>query len=213
MRNAILKLVPAQLKFLVRNQRLLLSRFMRAIGFWLRDRAGDPSQELIEHLKQLNAHFCHHSGCSFLSHLIGTYKLLRDWKAPEAVCLAGLYHSIYGTQTFRESLAQISQRDEIELIIGNKAEKLAYYFCLRDEKHFWSNLNRTANFSLKDRFRNQEIPLTEQEFRNLLEICLADHLEQMHYWSNPYWLKDRFLKSKSFLRSQAYNAFLRAYQN
>ena len=38
-----------------------------------------------------------HSAGDLLSHFRGTYDLLRRWGSPEAVCLAGLLHGVYGT--------------------------------------------------------------------------------------------------------------------
>jgi hypothetical protein len=41
------------------------------------------------------------TGEDFLSHLTGVEAVLRDWGEPEPVCLAGLFHSIYGTEGFQ----------------------------------------------------------------------------------------------------------------
>ena len=38
-----------------------------------------------------------HSGRTLLDHLFGVHNLLAEWGAAPKLCLAGLFHSIYGT--------------------------------------------------------------------------------------------------------------------
>jgi hypothetical protein len=58
--------------------------------------------------------------------------LLRGWGAREPVCLAGLFHSIYGTVHFRHQSWPLSDRATIVNVIGDEAENLAYLFCTID---------------------------------------------------------------------------------
>lgn len=44
-----------------------------------------------------------HSGNNPLEHLLGTYTILRGWNAREALCDAGLFHSLYGTESYKET--------------------------------------------------------------------------------------------------------------
>jgi hypothetical protein len=39
-----------------------------------------------------------HSERGLLQHLLGTHALLGDWGARTALCDAGLFHSVYGTE-------------------------------------------------------------------------------------------------------------------
>ncbi|KAF2587123.1 hypothetical protein F2Q70_00036925 [Brassica cretica] len=56
----------------------------------------DPNlPSLIAVLKSVGAGECWHKHGSFLDHLIDIYKILKLWKAPEPVCLCGLFHSAY----------------------------------------------------------------------------------------------------------------------
>lgn len=41
------------------------------------------------------------AGCTFLEHLSGVADVLATWGEPESVSLAGLFHSIYGTELFQ----------------------------------------------------------------------------------------------------------------
>jgi hypothetical protein len=73
-----------------------------------------------------------HSGRAFFDHLKGTHDLLRDWGNPEYVCVAGLFHSIYGTQYFKHRCLPLNRRNELASLIGADAERLVYEFCTQD---------------------------------------------------------------------------------
>ena len=60
-----------------------------------------PFKELTGYLVDLGTDKIPHSGVMFLAHLIGVYRDLKEWGAPEHVCVTGLFHSIYGTEMFR----------------------------------------------------------------------------------------------------------------
>jgi hypothetical protein len=70
-----------------------------------------------------------HSGRTLLDHLVGTYQLLANWGCPPHVCLAGLFHSIYGTNAFHRRSLGIADRDRLRDAIGTQAEALAWAFC------------------------------------------------------------------------------------
>lgn len=57
------------------------------------------------------------------------YNLLRSWGNPEHVCLAGLFHSIYGPALHRH---QRPDRRIIAKLIGEKAETLCYILGVTD---------------------------------------------------------------------------------
>jgi hypothetical protein len=71
-----------------------------------------------------------HSGRTFFGHLFGTMLKLenRNKKVSDDVLLAGLYHSIYGTEYFEYKNSEIN-RDVIKELIGEYAEQLVYEFC------------------------------------------------------------------------------------
>src|SRR3546814_823634 len=73
-----------------------------------------------------------HQDRNLYAHLLGTYRLLREWGNPQTICLAGLFHSIYGTAHFRHATLPFSQRRVVKNLIGAEAEALAYLFCVTD---------------------------------------------------------------------------------
>jgi len=77
----------------------------------------------------------HTGGESFLSHLIGVYRVLKSWGAPEYLCLAGLAHSIYSTEGFQGFSLDCSPQNRAEVagVLGSlEAEKIAHVFCCTD---------------------------------------------------------------------------------
>ena len=79
-----------------------------------------------------------HSGRTLFAHLKGTYELLRSWGVAEEVCVAGLFHSVYGTRVFRHRCLEPTARNRglVAYMIGERAERLVYLFCVADRPHF-----------------------------------------------------------------------------
>jgi len=82
----------------------------------------------IKFLEEMGANRVPHSGRYLIDHLIGVHDILVDWKLPQYVCDAGLFHSIYGTMSFKHKTT--NDRKGIKSIIGMRAEMLVYEFCL-----------------------------------------------------------------------------------
>jgi uncharacterized protein (TIGR02466 family) len=116
------------------------------------------SNFLITYTKNIN-----HSNGFFIEHLIGVYNILKEINQDEDVCLAGLFHSIYGTDSFKLDLN--IKRDEIKKLIGNYSEELVFDFCNQKNKETFY-LNNTNYFSKK-----KELDLFYISYANLKEQC------------------------------------------
>ena len=112
---------------------------------------------LRDFLISLDANKTRHSGRTLYDHLKGVHDLLRDWDNEHHVCMAGLFHSIYGTNTFKHQ--SMDDRGKLIEIIGVRAELLV---------HLFSTADRPLFESIKDK----------EVRRNLLEIEAANLLEQ-----------------------------------
>lgn len=123
---------------------------------------------LRDFLMSLDANKTRHSGRTLFEHLKGVHDLLRDWDNEHHVCLAGLFHSIYGTRTFKHQ--SLSDRGELVKMIGPRAELLVFYFSTKDRPFF--NSFRDRDKSLSHDFGDKDIR------RNLIEIEAANLLEQ-----------------------------------
>ena len=77
----------------------------------------------------------HTGGETFLSHLVGVYRVLKSWGSPEYLCLAGLAHSIYSTDGFQGFALDCTaeNRARVASVLGSlEAEKIAHIFCCTD---------------------------------------------------------------------------------
>mgnify|MGYP001256395957 FL=1 len=88
----------------------------------------DLTSTKIDFLKKLGTQETRHSGGTLFDHLVGVSEILKNMDAPQHVQDAGLYHSIYGTDVFHHQTT--SDRGVVRNIIGERAEHLAYLFCV-----------------------------------------------------------------------------------
>ena len=87
----------------------------------------------IDFLKSIGSDKIEHSGETLLEHLIGTSEKLKEMGAPQYLQDAGLFHSVYGTVYFMPDDGLIENRQVVKNLIGDKAEEIAYWFCILDK--------------------------------------------------------------------------------
>ena len=112
-----------------------------------------------------------HSHRTLYDHLLGTYNILAIEGRSEEIRLAGLFHSIYGTSIFK--VKTMKEREEIKNLIGEDAERLAWYFC---------NLQRPQCWGLADTtfFNGEPIPmLTRDGYKTLMSMEDVIALQQI----------------------------------
>ena len=86
---------------------------------------------LVDYLKEIGCDKQKHSGNrSLLHHLVGVSMILSEGNCSDALCVAGLFHSIYGTVVFRPKMVPMDDRDKIKDLIGIESENLVYQFCI-----------------------------------------------------------------------------------
>jgi hypothetical protein len=128
-----------------------------------------------------------HTGKSYLAHLIGVYRLMAHHGCTEEVCRAGMFHSIYGTQLFQGFKLPLEQRPELQALIGDRAERLAYLNCAIDRPTLDRALETSAEPNrVTDRLTGAEVTLSQADFDDLCRVHLFDWLEQVprsqHGW-------------------------------
>jgi hypothetical protein len=119
-----------------------------------------------------------HSAADLFAHLCGTRNLLVLWGAHPALCDAGLFHSVYGTEAFRESLVAIDKRDRVREVIGPDAEEIVYLFGAMSKATLYANLDRRDGFTVNDRFSGKWVGIDESRLRDLCNLTAANWLEQ-----------------------------------
>jgi hypothetical protein len=171
------------------------------------------AESILGSLERFGVSTTDHGPTTLGSHLKGTHELLKSWDCREAICLAGLCHSIYGTESFSKTPATLENRSYLRELIGYEAEKLAYLFGAHKKDSLWKNIERSNDFSVQDRFDQSQVILSREELGSLITITLANWLEQRPR-ARPEYLRLREHESKrakSYLPEKAYLAFLRDY--
>jgi hypothetical protein len=130
------------------------------------------SGERLELLKSLGfGELMHDSHVPFLSHLIGTRRLLAQWGSRPELCDAGLFHSVYGTEYFEPD--RIATREDVVAVIGPDAERIAWLWCAirRDTLDV-----ERGSVLLRD--SDAPEPLTPSEVADIATLWAADTVEQ-----------------------------------
>eukprot|EP00252_Welwitschia_mirabilis_P000137 TRINITY_DN100_c0_g1_i2.p1 TRINITY_DN100_c0_g1~~TRINITY_DN100_c0_g1_i2.p1 ORF type:complete len:445 (-),score=87.81 TRINITY_DN100_c0_g1_i2:366-1700(-) len=87
--------------------------------------------EFMRVLREVGAAECLHKQGNFFEHLTGVYRILKLWRAPDAVARCGLFHSTYSNSyvnlaIFEPDVGRSTVRD----LIGEAAEELVHMFCI-----------------------------------------------------------------------------------
>ena len=138
-------------------------------------------QKHLDLLLELDTDTNPHTGGVLLEHLRGTHDLLQEWGNDQAVCIGGLFHSIYGTQSYHTRSATLQDRQRIRAVIGERAERLAFLFCVSNRGGFFDALgnNDAALSALWNNVHERPMPVAQDELRDLIEMELANFVEFM----------------------------------
>jgi hypothetical protein len=136
-------------------------------------------QRRLAFLRSIHVDSVEHSQRNLLDHLSGTHALLVAWNERPAICDAGLFHSVYGTEHFGTASIPLSQREQVKEIIGPEAERLAWLFGIMRRETFDENINRPSGFSIEHRLTGERIPLTREDIRDLVTLSFANTLEAL----------------------------------
>jgi hypothetical protein len=133
----------------------------------------------ISFLEAANIRAREHSTRGLFDHLLGTRQLLLDWGARTAVCDAGLFHSVYGTEHYLPSTIPFTLRDPVINLIGPEAERLAWLFCVMHRESFDANRGRNGTRRLQNRITGDWMELSEAGFADLVNLTFANTLEAL----------------------------------
>ncbi|HTW84861.1 MAG TPA: aspartyl/asparaginyl beta-hydroxylase domain-containing protein [Candidatus Sulfotelmatobacter sp.] len=137
---------------------------------------------VADELRRRDAHLMPHGMASLFVHLTQTFGILEAWDCRDDLCIAGLLHSVYSTDTFASSLIPLSDRDLVRLCAGEEAERLAYLFCALDRRSLTTAATRAPDgedvLTLYDRFENRLIRVPASDASDLLVLHIANLAEQ-----------------------------------
>jgi hypothetical protein len=143
----------------------------------MRDRFVNASGDPQARIAALGAGTFPHVNGPLAEHLQRTGQLLRAWGNRDALCLAGLYHAVYGTAGIRGALVGIDERRTIAAWIGNEAERIAYVYGACDRDRFHPRIGTAAQERFVDRFTQTEYAIAEPLLRDFCELTVANELE------------------------------------
>ncbi|EPS68625.1 hypothetical protein M569_06144, partial [Genlisea aurea] len=120
---------------------------------------------LVAVLRATGAGECWHKHGTFLDHLLDVYRILKLWKAPDVVCLCGLFHSAYSNSYVNLAIFPPSDsgRDVVRSHVGAAAERLIHLFCVVPRQSLIHDLLlfRYTDAELVDHLRSSEISLSK----------------------------------------------------
>jgi hypothetical protein len=119
-----------------------------------------------------------HTNQTLLDHLTAVRDMLAAWGNPPDILAAGLFHSVYGTESFRQVALPPALRPAVVEVIGETAEGLAYTFGAMEKATFDAAVSRGVDFWVGDRHTGGRILLPESQWRGLCEVVVANWLEQ-----------------------------------
>lgn len=167
----------------------------------------------IEFLQNLGIDAVSHTQKTYLGHLVNVHNLLQSQGLDRDICLAGLFHSIYGTEKFQGFKLEFERRSELETLIGPRAERLAYWNCVMDRSTLDVQLDQhTGPFVIQHRITGEAMSLTSDEYRDLCSVHLFDWLEQAPRSSFGWnYRREAYRKMADRLHAGAREAYDRVY--
>lgn len=122
---------------------------------------------LVAVLRSVGAGECWHKHGSFLDHLVDIYRILKIWKAPDCVCLCGLFHSAYSNSYVNLAIFDPNTgRDVVRGHVGEAAERLIHLFCIVPRQPL---IHDDLLFKYSDGELVEHLKLSEISLRNAKE--------------------------------------------
>lgn len=117
-------------------------------------------------------------GSEQLDHLMGTCRFLERWRCCQSLCIAGLFHSVYGTETFKAACLDLRARGTLQEIITEEAETLVYLYGVTSRRSLYEAAKRLGSPALQDFRTGESLPITRRQLSDLLTLDLANGLER-----------------------------------
>ncbi|CDP16986.1 unnamed protein product [Coffea canephora] len=130
---------------------------------------------LVSVLRSVGAGECWHKHGSFLEHLFDIYRILKLWKAPDAVCLCGLFHSAYSNSYVNLAIFDPSTgRDVVRSHVQEAVERLIHMFCIVPRHPL---IHDDLLFHYDDQELDEHLKFSEISLRNAKEKGLFNEEE------------------------------------
>jgi aspartate beta-hydroxylase len=143
--------------------------------------ADDPvASALVRFLRSEGGENLRHArGRALLDHLVGTYSIMRRWGQPLWLQHAALVHSVYGTDSYAPALLASGRRSVLAEIAGDRAERLAYLFCVTPRRMLLAGTYRWARALSPRATGGQQVASGEAATRNELDALVLLHMANL----------------------------------
>ena len=167
----------------------------------------------LDFLRARSAAAQSHSFSTLLEHLTGTRELLCAWRACPDLCAAGLFHSVYGTESFGPVSIGLAEREAVRGVIGAAAEEIVYLFSVMTAESFEANLRLESGFSVQERTSKTHVGIAPPMFRHLCNLSAANWLEQRDRLPRQFQSlgRERYRSMLKFVLPAAADALTAAY--
>ncbi|CAL1388384.1 unnamed protein product [Linum trigynum] len=141
----------------------------------------DKLPSLLSLLHSAGAGECWHKHGTFVEHLYGTYRMLKLWGSPEAVCRCGLFHSTYSNAYVSLALFPHteSSRAQLRAHLGPDAERLVHFFCSVPRQKLVFGRILMGGVTVENIKTGEEITLPRRIVALLLLFTLADFADEL----------------------------------
>jgi hypothetical protein len=120
---------------------------------------------------------------------------LASWSISEEVVVAGLCHSLYSTEIFKQEILSSQHRDKLKDIVGEFAESVVYYFSIMKRETLIYN-EGTHSYSFSNYLSGGKEEIGQELGDALTHILLANDLDHVDMYTIGYTLSS-FSKYKN----------------
>lgn len=132
-----------------------------------------------------------HSGSALWDHLAGVHRILVACSSADYVCTAGLFHSVYGTQSFKTVTIDSSRRAEVQALIGPSSESLVWAFCTLPRPRLLEISLKQQTFDWLEKLDiAKDLDNLKQFGQDLIRLECANLLEQKKLYEFPYLARE-----------------------
>ncbi|MCB5181250.1 DUF6817 domain-containing protein [Streptomyces antimicrobicus] len=139
-----------------------------------------------DELVKLGLHKIAHQDETLIDHMFRVCSILQHMKAAEHVCVAGLFHGVYGTEGLHNDDVEAipdARRTEVRAVVGPEIEQMIFNFSVMSYaslgKSFRKVMRPNGVPELKDRRTGEDIALDREQFLDLLRMKLGDVLAHL----------------------------------
>lgn len=117
-----------------------------------------------------------HNADNLHGHLVRTCQRLVEWGFPESVCLAGLFHSVFGTSHFSHQALSVTRTPELQQVIGDRAVELISIFSVASRPT--GLINGLVDGRVNLVYLNASLPVSRETALDLISIEFSNLLDQ-----------------------------------